>query len=212
MARRASAARRPRGLPRAQGEGPGAAGERRARAGRRTLPRPHPYPGGGLRADGRLLPGWLLAGTAPVRGNRAAGAALRLPQLGHGAGSGGGGAVGGLLAADGGGVAGVPLLLDAGPRRHVPIPAGGRDPDRAAGTGGRRSAGAARAVGGWRGSPCSSPPGRAAMSPSPLAAEILTEPLELERGDLLVPRAPGLGVTVDERGGGGSPAGRPVNA
>src|ERR1019366_5087962 len=145
MARRASAARRPRGLPRAQGEGPGAAGERRARAGRRTLPRPHPYPGGGLRADGRLLPGRLLAGTAPVRGDRAAGAALRLPQLGYGAGSGGGGAVGGLLAADGGGVAGGTLLLDAGPRRHLTIPAGGRDPDRAAGTGARRSAGAARA-------------------------------------------------------------------
>src|ERR1035438_9087701 len=112
MARRASAARRPRGLPRAQGEGPGAAGERGARAGRRTLPRPHPYAGGGLRADGRLLPGRLLAGTAPVRGDRAAGAALCLPQLGYGAGSGGGGAVGGLLAADGGGVGGGPLLLD----------------------------------------------------------------------------------------------------
>ena len=37
------------------------------------------------------------------------------------------------------------------------------------------------------------------MYPFPLAAEILTEPLELERGDLIVPRTPGLGVTVDER-------------
>lgn len=40
--------------------------------------------------------------------------------------------------------------------------------------------------------------GRTGMYPFPLAAEILTEPLQIERGDLLVPRAPGLGVTVDE--------------
>jgi len=33
----------------------------------------------------------------------------------------------------------------------------------------------------------------------PLSAEILTEPLQIERGDLIVPRTPGLGVTVDER-------------
>ena len=32
----------------------------------------------------------------------------------------------------GGGVAGVSLLFDARPRRHVPVPAGGRDSDRAA--------------------------------------------------------------------------------
>ena len=36
------------------------------------------------------------------------------------------------------------------------------------------------------------------MYPFPLAEEILTEPLALVRGDLLAPRAPGLGVTVDE--------------
>ena len=32
----------------------------------------------------------------------------------------------------------------------------------------------------------------------PLAAEILKDPLELDQGDLLVPRTSGLGVTVDE--------------
>jgi hypothetical protein len=37
------------------------------------------------------------------------------------------------------------------------------------------------------------------MYPFPLAGEILTEPLQLEGGDLIVPRTPGLGVTVDER-------------
>ncbi len=36
------------------------------------------------------------------------------------------------------------------------------------------------------------------MYPFPLAREILKEPLEIERGDLIVPRAPGLGVEVDE--------------
>ena len=36
------------------------------------------------------------------------------------------------------------------------------------------------------------------MYPFPLAAEILKEPLPIERGDLIVPREPGLGVQVDE--------------
>jgi L-alanine-DL-glutamate epimerase-like enolase superfamily enzyme len=36
------------------------------------------------------------------------------------------------------------------------------------------------------------------MYPFPLAAEILKDPLEIERGDLVVPRAPGLGVAVNE--------------
>jgi hypothetical protein len=36
------------------------------------------------------------------------------------------------------------------------------------------------------------------MYPCPLAAEILKNPLEIDRGDLIVPRAPGLGVEVDE--------------
>ena len=51
----------------------------------------------------------------------------------------------------------------------------------------------------WLEYPCYSTPGRAGMYPFPLAAEILTEPLEIERGDLKVPHRPGLGVTVDER-------------
>jgi L-alanine-DL-glutamate epimerase-like enolase superfamily enzyme len=51
----------------------------------------------------------------------------------------------------------------------------------------------------WLEYPCYSTPGRAGMYPFPLSAEILTEPLQIERGDLIVPRTPGLGVTVDER-------------
>jgi L-alanine-DL-glutamate epimerase-like enolase superfamily enzyme len=50
----------------------------------------------------------------------------------------------------------------------------------------------------WLEYPCYSSPGRTGMYPFPLAAEILTEPLPIERGDLVVPRMPGLGVTVDE--------------
>lgn len=36
------------------------------------------------------------------------------------------------------------------------------------------------------------------MYPFPLAAEILKEPLPIERGELAVPREPGLGIQVDE--------------
>ena len=50
----------------------------------------------------------------------------------------------------------------------------------------------------WLEYPCYSGPGSAGMYPFPLAAEILREPLNLERGNLMVPRSPGLGVTVDE--------------
>jgi len=50
----------------------------------------------------------------------------------------------------------------------------------------------------WLEYPCYSAPGRAGMYPFPLAEEIIKEPLELERGDIVVPRTPGLGVTVDE--------------
>jgi len=53
-------------------------------------------------------------------------------------------------------------------------------------------------VAAWLEYPCYSSPDRAGMYPFPLAAEILKEPLELDRGDLLVPKTPGLGVTVDE--------------
>ena len=51
----------------------------------------------------------------------------------------------------------------------------------------------------WLEYPCYSTPGSAGMYPFPLAAEILTQPLEIERGELMVPRTPGLGVKVDER-------------
>lgn len=50
----------------------------------------------------------------------------------------------------------------------------------------------------WLEYPCYSAPGRAGMYPFPLAAEILKQPLEIDRGDLVVPRRPGLGVEVDE--------------
>ncbi len=50
----------------------------------------------------------------------------------------------------------------------------------------------------WLEYPCYSGPGRAGMYPFPLAEEILAEPLTLDRGDLIVPRKPGLGVEVDE--------------
>jgi L-alanine-DL-glutamate epimerase-like enolase superfamily enzyme len=50
----------------------------------------------------------------------------------------------------------------------------------------------------WLEYPCYSSPDRAGMYPFPLAAEILKDPLEVDRGDLVVPRQPGLGVTVDE--------------
>jgi L-alanine-DL-glutamate epimerase-like enolase superfamily enzyme len=50
----------------------------------------------------------------------------------------------------------------------------------------------------WLEYPCYSAPGRAGMYPFPLASDILKDPLQLDHGDLVVPRAPGLGVTVDE--------------
>lgn len=50
----------------------------------------------------------------------------------------------------------------------------------------------------WLEYPCYSSPGRAGMYPFPLAAEILKTPLQLDAGDLIVPRTPGLGVEVDE--------------
>ena len=50
----------------------------------------------------------------------------------------------------------------------------------------------------WLEYPCYSSPDRAGMYPFPLASEILKEPLPIEHGDLVVPRAPGLGVEIDE--------------
>jgi L-alanine-DL-glutamate epimerase-like enolase superfamily enzyme len=51
---------------------------------------------------------------------------------------------------------------------------------------------------GWLEYPCYSTPSRAGMYPFPLATEMLKEPLEIEHGDLIVPKGPGLGVQVDE--------------
>jgi L-alanine-DL-glutamate epimerase-like enolase superfamily enzyme len=50
----------------------------------------------------------------------------------------------------------------------------------------------------WLEYPCYASAGRAGMYPFPLAGEILKAPLTLERGELVVPRSPGLGVEVDE--------------
>jgi L-alanine-DL-glutamate epimerase-like enolase superfamily enzyme len=50
----------------------------------------------------------------------------------------------------------------------------------------------------WLEFPCHAKPGRPGMYPFPLAEEILAEPLPIERGHLIVPRTPGLGVPVDE--------------
>jgi L-alanine-DL-glutamate epimerase-like enolase superfamily enzyme len=50
----------------------------------------------------------------------------------------------------------------------------------------------------WLEYPCYSAASGARMYPFPLAAEILRDPLELDHGDLLVPKGPGLGVSVDE--------------
>lgn len=50
----------------------------------------------------------------------------------------------------------------------------------------------------WLEYPCYSPDSRPGMYPFPLAEEILSEPLAIMHGDLIVPRGPGLGATVDE--------------
>jgi L-alanine-DL-glutamate epimerase-like enolase superfamily enzyme len=50
----------------------------------------------------------------------------------------------------------------------------------------------------WLEYPCYSNNGGPGMYPFPLASQILKDPLEIERGDLVVPRAPGLGVEIDE--------------
>ncbi len=50
----------------------------------------------------------------------------------------------------------------------------------------------------WLEYPCYSTPQRAGMYPFPLADQILKSPLQLEHGDLVVSRDPGLGVEIDE--------------
>ena len=50
----------------------------------------------------------------------------------------------------------------------------------------------------WLEYPCYSGFDRIGMYPFPLAEEILAEPLEIQGGDLVVPRKPGLGIDVNE--------------
>jgi L-alanine-DL-glutamate epimerase-like enolase superfamily enzyme len=50
----------------------------------------------------------------------------------------------------------------------------------------------------WLEYPCYATSQHAGMYPFPLASEILTEPLQIEHGELVVQRAAGLGVTVNE--------------
>jgi L-alanine-DL-glutamate epimerase-like enolase superfamily enzyme len=51
----------------------------------------------------------------------------------------------------------------------------------------------------WLEYPLYSEPGRKFMYEFPLAMEMLREPLVVEAGELIAPRGPGLGVTVNER-------------
>jgi L-alanine-DL-glutamate epimerase-like enolase superfamily enzyme len=51
----------------------------------------------------------------------------------------------------------------------------------------------------WLEYPCYSNGARAGMYPFPIAAEILREPLQIEKGELAVPREAGLGIAIDER-------------
>ena len=50
----------------------------------------------------------------------------------------------------------------------------------------------------WLEYPCYATDTRRFMYPFPLASEIVKTPLIIERGDLVVPRGPGLGVEIDE--------------
>ncbi len=51
----------------------------------------------------------------------------------------------------------------------------------------------------WLEYPCYANAGRPGMYPFALADEILTEPLEIAKGYLVVPNGPGLGIEIDER-------------
>lgn len=52
----------------------------------------------------------------------------------------------------------------------------------------------------WLEYPCYANGGRTGMYPFPVADEILAEPLEIRNGYLVVPKGPGLGIEVNERG------------
>ena len=51
----------------------------------------------------------------------------------------------------------------------------------------------------WLEYPCYANHGRSGMYPFPLADEILKEPMPMDKGHLVVPDAPGLGIEIDER-------------
>lgn len=50
----------------------------------------------------------------------------------------------------------------------------------------------------WLEYPCYTTSSSTIMYPFPIASEILREPLEIDKGDLVVPRGPGLGISVNE--------------
>ncbi|HVW83484.1 MAG TPA: mandelate racemase/muconate lactonizing enzyme family protein [Bryobacteraceae bacterium] len=50
----------------------------------------------------------------------------------------------------------------------------------------------------WLEYPCYSGDGKPGMYPFPLAHEILNQPLQIEKGELIVPREPGLGIEINE--------------
>jgi L-alanine-DL-glutamate epimerase-like enolase superfamily enzyme len=50
----------------------------------------------------------------------------------------------------------------------------------------------------WLEYPCYSHGGKPGMYPFPVASEVLKQPLEIERGELIVPRGPGLGIDINE--------------
>jgi hypothetical protein len=50
----------------------------------------------------------------------------------------------------------------------------------------------------WLEYPCYANSGRAGMYPFPLADEILRDPLTIEKGQLIVPNGPGLGIEINE--------------
>lgn len=50
----------------------------------------------------------------------------------------------------------------------------------------------------WLEYPCYSHRGQAVMYPFPLADEILTEPLKIDNGCLILPGGPGMGIDIDE--------------
>jgi L-alanine-DL-glutamate epimerase-like enolase superfamily enzyme len=51
----------------------------------------------------------------------------------------------------------------------------------------------------WLEFPIYTKPNCPVMYPWPLAEEILREPFEIDHGDLIVPKSPGLGIEIDER-------------